>query len=126
MPFSTGLSGLIRLAANAELESGVSLETIFIGAPPNSISENYEWQACGSFLLYGVALAGAEIRVSAALLDSIGEPQFLLKMPDCEDGWRVAFAFISSLERYQVQDLTKPIQVGDPTIHDPHTCWIVA
>ena len=117
---------MIRCAAACELESGVSLETIFIGSPPNSLSENYEWQACGSFLLYGVALAGAEIRVSAALFDSIGEPQFLLRTPDCEEGWRLVFAFVCSLEKYQVQSLERPITVGNPLIHPPETCWVVA
>lgn len=117
---------MIRCGAGLELEPGVELETLSIGHPENSLADGYEMETAGAFLSYTIAIRGTEVHVFAALIDSISAPEFLLRIPDSEDGWRVAFAFISSLERYQVQDLTKPIQVGDPTIHDPHTCWIVA
>lgn len=126
MPMSSGLSGLIRLAAALELDPEAALETIFIGAPRNSPAGNFEWQGCGNFLLYSVELAQGEIRVSAALLDVIAEPQFLLKAPDTEEGWRLVFHFICSLERYRVATLVKPIRVGDPLFNDPSTCWIIA
>ena len=139
MPMSSGLGALIRLGASVELDS--DLLTIFIGCPEtagaayrtnfvacseNRLGADYELETTGNHLLYRVAIVGAEVHVCASLLDSIGVLELLLRTPDSEDGWRVAFAFISSLEKYQVQSLERPIAVGDPAIHDPSTCWIVA
>lgn len=126
MLFGSGISALIRAGAALELEPGVALEALSIGAPHNSFAEGYELESAGTFLCYTIALRGAEVHVSAALMDSTAAPDHLLKTPDSEDGWRVVFAFISSMERYQVQSLERPITVGNPLIHPPETCWMVA
>ena len=117
---------MLRAGAGLELEPDVNLETISIGAPPNSLAGNYELETCGRFLLYRIALAGAEVHVAAAPADSISPPEHLLRCPDSEEGWRLVFAFVSSLERYRVQNLERPIKVGDPVVHDPATCWIIS
>ena len=122
----SGLSAMIRFAAAVELEDGVALETLSIGSPKNSLTSYYEWEGAGRFLMYTVAIVGTEILVSASLLDSTDAPELLLRAKDNESGWKLSFQFVCSLERYEVQSLTRPIQVGDPIIHDPTTCWIVA
>jgi hypothetical protein len=125
MAFGSGLSALIKLGAGLELEAGVSLETLAIGRPHNSFAEGYELETCGQLLLYRIT-TGAEVNVSASLADSISDPEHLLRTQDNEEGWRLCFNFISSLERYQVQSLERPITVGNPLIHPPETCWVVA
>ena len=85
MPFSTGLSAMIRCAAALELGPDTLLETIAIGTPPNSFAANYyEWEGAGAFLLYTISIVGTEVLLSVSLLDSISEPQVLLRIPDVE------------------------------------------
>ena len=100
MPFGSGLSALVRLGAGLELEDGVSLETTSIGCVPNSLAGNYELETCGRHLCYTITICGTQVRVNASLMDGIAAPEFLLGTLDCEDGWRLVFNFISSLERY--------------------------
>ena len=127
MVFGSGLSALIKLGAGLELEAGVSLETLAIGRPHNSFAEGYELETCGQFLLYRITIAGAaEVHVAASLADSISDPEHLLRTQDNEAGWGLVFAFVSSLERYGVCSLERPIVVGNPVIHPPETCWVVA
>jgi hypothetical protein len=117
---------MIRCGAALELEPDVSLETLSIGQPGNSLAEGYEMETAGTFLLYTVALRGAEVHVSASLLDSTAAPEHLLRAEDNETGWRTAFHLICSMEKYRVQSLARPIVVGNPALGDPpEECWIV-
>ncbi|MGA7880872.1 MAG: hypothetical protein WBL40_17015 [Terrimicrobiaceae bacterium] len=122
----SGISAMLRLGAGLELEADVSLETLSIGQVGNSLAGAFELQTAGTFLCYVVAIRGAEVHVGASLMDSISEPEHLLRTADNETGWRLVFNFISSLEKYEVQSLERPILVGDPVYHDPATCWIIA
>ena len=122
MPMSSGISGLIRLGAALELEAEVNLETLSIEALGNC---DYALETAGTFLLYRIALTGGEINVSASLIDSIDEPEHLLRVEDDETGWRTIFGLIASLERYRVPSLERPIRSGNPLYHDPATCWII-
>ena len=76
-----------------------------------------QWITAGTFLSYTIAIRGTEVHVSAALIDSIANPEFLLRMPDDELGWRIAFHLICALEKTQVKSLARPIEAriaGDP------------
>ena len=120
---ANGLSALIRLGASFELDSGV--ETLSIGCPENS-QRDYYLETAGKWLCYRIDIRGAAVLVSASLLDSTGAPQVLLKTCDVEARWEVVFRFLSSLERYEVRNLERPILVGNPVLDDPATCWIIA
>ena len=136
MSMSSGLGALIRLGASVELDS--NLQTIFIGAPEPGVytttfvgcperclGADYELETAGHFLLYRIAIVSQGVHVSASPLDSINVPELLLKTEDNENGWRLALAFISSLEKFAVCSLERPILVGDPLLNDPAECWIV-
>jgi hypothetical protein len=123
MPMGSGISAMLRLGAGLELEQDVALETISIGPVGNSLAGAYQLETCGAFLLYRVTIAGAEVHVSASLADSIAEPAHLLRTQDCEEGWRLCFAFISSLERHGVRSLVRPIVFGTPGEPD---AWVIA
>ena len=32
---------------------------------------------------------------------------------------------IRAMETHQIQDLTRPIRVGDPDQNDPTNCWLI-
>ena len=121
----SGLSAMIRLAAALELEDGVLLETISIGSPKNSLSAYCEWEGAGTFLMYTISIVGSKMLVSVSLLDSISEPQVLLRIPDVEASWVTAFNLICSLEKYRVQDLTRPITING-LASDGSDSWIIA
>ena len=131
MGFQSGLSALIRLGVSLELDSentGGCMTALSIGCPGNSLAggNTCELQIAGKFLLYAVSIRGEAVVVSVALLDGIADPEVLLRTPDTEAGWELIFKFISSLEKYEVKNLERPIQVGDPAAgHDPETCWII-
>jgi hypothetical protein len=132
MEFQSGLSALVRLAAALELDrenAGAVLVTLSIGGGVSSADDSpgdYAWEAAGAHLCYVVSIHGGEVRTAASLVDSVSQAQPLLRAPDTEQGWELTFRFISSLEKYQVHDLTKPIVVGNPAYDDPTTCWIIA
>jgi hypothetical protein len=114
---------MIRLAAALELEPDVTLETLAIGAPANSLAGNsYELQTAGRFLLYVVNIAGGQVLVSASLVDSIDEPEVLLRDEDNEAGWRVAFHLIAALEKAGVKSLARPIEAYTDS---PETSWVI-
>ncbi len=125
MVFQSGLSGLIRACAAVELDwerLGGSVETIAIGTSTDGCFA----QICGAHLLYDLRVHSEQVFTGVSLLDSAAEPQTLLRSPDSEQGWELTFRFISSLELYKVQSLERPIQVGDPVVHLPETCWIIS
>ena len=125
MPMGSGLSALIRTGAALELEADVALETLAIGSPKNSFSEGYEMETAGTFLLYTIALRGAQVHVSASLLDSIDGPEHLLRAADDETGWRTVFALICSMEKYRCQSLERPIEING-LAPDGSDSWIIA
>jgi hypothetical protein len=132
MAFQSGLSALVRLAASLELDAentGRCMVTLSIGGGVGSADDSpgdYVWVAAAAHLCCSVAIHGGEVRTAASLVDSISQPQTLLRAPDTEQGWELVFRFISSLEKYEVQSLERPIQVGNPVIHPPAECWIVS
>ena len=123
---TSGLSAMIRCAAALELDAenvGRCVETLSIGSAEDG--SGYALQIAGRHLCYMVTLCGDQVRVSAGLLDSTAAPEFLLTVKDCEAEWETVFHFVSSLEKYEVQSLERPIQVGNPVIHPPAECWII-
>ena len=122
MPFSTGISALVRLAACLELELP-SLETLAIGQPGNSLAGNYyELQIAGRWLCYTVDIVGGQVLVSASLADSVDEPEVLLKAHDTESEWLVVFHLISALEKAGVKTLARPIEA---ITDDLEYSWII-
>jgi hypothetical protein len=124
MGLTSGLSAMIRLAAALELDrenAGVTMETLSIGHPEDSY--DYALEIAGQWLCYSVAIHGSEVRTGASLVDSISQPQTLLRTPDAESGWELVFRFISALEKYGVRSLVRPILVGEPGQPD---AWVIA
>ena len=125
MPFTSGLSAMVRLGAAFELDAenrGACMETLLIGARENSFG-NYELEIAGQWLCYDVRIVGGEVRTGASLVDSTGQPQTLLRAPDVESGWELIFRFISSLEKHEVKSLARPIVVGMPGEPD---AWVIS
>jgi hypothetical protein len=124
MPFTAGLSALIRLGAALELDAeneGRSMEAISIGS--ENSQGTYALEIAGRHLCYTVTLCGEQARVFAVLLDSPTEPDLLLKVKDTETEWNTVFRFISSLEKYEVKSLERPIMSGP--VGEPDA-WIVS
>ena len=119
----SGISALIHTAARLELDFG--LETLAITCPENAPGD-CTLEIAGRFLLYSIGIYNEGIHVAASLLDATASPEHLLHCPDNEQGWELGTRFITSLEKYEVRSLVRPILVGDPYYHDPATCWIIA
>jgi hypothetical protein len=77
-------------------------------------------------LFFTLNLDGERVSVGAQTMDQPGPPDTLLRTPDTGQGWELITRFITSLEKYEVRSLVRPILVGDPYYHDPATCWIIA
>ena len=52
-------------------------------------------------------------------MDGVQCPENILRSPDTPAGWDVLDRLIRSMETYETADLSRPICVGDPTVHDP-------
>ena len=110
MAMTSGLSAMIRCAAALELDrenAGATMETLSIGHAEGSY--DYVLEIAGAHLCYSVSMYGEEVRTGASLVDSISQPQTLLRTPDAESGWELVFRFISALEKYGVRSLVRPI-----------------
>ena len=119
----SGLSAAIQMAAQLELDFP-SMEVLSFGRSATSDADA-ELEIGGRHLLYHVLLCG-EIMLAVSLMDGIQGPQPVLRSPDTSAGWDVLNRLIRSMETYEVQDLGRPIIVGDPLVHDPRSCWVIA
>ena len=119
---------MIRLGAALELEwenAGACMETLSIGAGPEG--SGYAMEIAGAWLsAIRSPFIARRFVLSASLLDSVGQPELLLKTEDNEAGWELCFRFICSLEKYRVQSLARPIAVGNPVWDPPAECWVIA
>ena len=64
--------------------------TLSIGGGVGSADDSpgdYVWVAAAAHLCYVVSTHGEGVRVAASLVDSISQPQTLLRAPDTEQGW---------------------------------------
>ena len=118
-----GLSAAIQMAAQLEIDFP-GMEVLSLGRSATSDAEA-ELQIGGRFLLYHVLLCG-EIRLAVTLMDGIQGPQPILRVADTAAGWDVLDRLIRSMETYETADLSRPICVGDPLVHDPRSCWVIA
>jgi hypothetical protein len=119
----SGLSAAIQMAAQLELDFP-TMEVLSLARSATSDGET-ELQIGGRYLLYHVLLCG-EIRLSVALMDGVQCPENILQSPDTPAGWDVLDRLIRSMETYETADLSRPICVGDPLVHDPRSCWVIA
>ena len=119
----SGLSAAINMAAQLELDFP-TMEVLSFGRSATSDAEA-ELQIGGRHLLYHVLLCG-EIRLAVALMDGGQCPEHILQSPDTPAGWDVLDRLIRSMETYETADLSRPICVGDPLVHDPRSCWVIA
>ena len=119
----SGLSAAINLAAQLELDFP-TMEVLSFGRSATTDAEA-ELQIGGRHLLYHVLLCG-EIRLAVAVMDGAQCPENILQSPDTPAGWDVLDRLIRSMETYETADLSRPICVGNPTVDDPRSCWIIA
>jgi len=82
-------------------------------------------EICGTELLFRVALRSNQVYLAASNMDDAVSEQTLLRTADSLAGWDLVRRLIAALETYRVRDLKRPVAVGNPTVNDPGSCWVI-
>ena len=90
-----GVGGMIQLGAWLENEHAMVVLTIGRSAVE---AEDCVMEVCGQWLAFRVALVRDEVRLAAALMDTAGAPQTLLRARDDTQGWDLVRRLIAALE----------------------------
>jgi hypothetical protein len=116
----SGVSSMVRCALWLEKQLGV--EILSIGRGGLDRENSCTLQGSGKNLAYTIVLDGGLVFVYAQLLNVCGDSEFLIRVGDTVENWKLICRIVGALERNSIRSLERPIEVGEG---GPNS-WIIA